>query len=240
MNADVHTLAGAYALDALPPEEARAFGEHLDRCPACQEEVAELQATAGELGVSVAEHPPAALRGRVLDSARHTRQVPPVPAGSGERSRPSNRRLLLAAAAAAVVLGAGGVLVGQALDEPETPVARPGITAVIEAPDARADTVRLRGGGRMTVIKSTRLNRAVVVSGGLPALPPDRVYQLWLVDRSGAARSAEVLIDPSQRPAARARLVRGVRGDDQIAITREPAGGSQQPTMAPLAITRAT
>jgi anti-sigma-K factor RskA len=240
MNADVHTLAGAYALDALPPEEARAFGEHLDRCPACQQEVAELQATAAQLGVSVSEQPPARLRDRVLESARHTRQVPPVPAGSGERSRPSNRRLLLAAAAAALVLGAGGVLVGQALDEPETPVAGPAIAAVIEAPDARADTVRLRGGGEMTVIRSTRLNRAVVISGDLPALPPDRVYQLWLVDRSGAARSAQVLIDPADQVAARARLVRGVRGDDQIAITREPAGGSEQPTMAPLGVTRVT
>jgi anti-sigma-K factor RskA len=240
MNADVHTLAGAYALDALPPEEARAFREHLDRCAACHEEVAELQATAAELGVSVAEQPPAALRGRVLESARQTRQVPPVPAGPVAGSRQSRRRLLLAAAAAAVVLGAGGVLVGQALDDPDTPVARPGISAVIEAPDARADTVRLRGGGQMTVIKSARLNRAVVISGRLPALPPDRVYQLWLVDRSGAARSAEVLIDPADPVAARARLVRGVRRDDQIAITREPAGGSEQPTMTPLGITRVT
>jgi anti-sigma-K factor RskA len=56
---------------------------------------------------------------------------------------------------------------------------------------------------------------------------------VWLVDPDGNARSADVLINA---PGA-ADLVRGVEPGDQVAITREPAGGSRQPTMAPLAIT---
>jgi len=241
MSADLHTLAGAYALDALSPEETRAFAEHLAQCQPCQQEVAELQTTAVHLGLAASEPPPPTLRTTVLEAARQTRQVPPVPKSTdGARRRWDRRRLrLLAAAAAAVVVaGAGGLALGQALDDepqPQDPIA-----AVIDAPDARADTVDLRGGGTMTVIRSEQLDRAVVVSHDLPALPIDRTYQLWLVDRAGDARSAGLLADASGTKAVDAHLVRGVRSGDQVAITREPAGGSEQPTMTPLGVTSVT
>ncbi|MFX7198000.1 zf-HC2 domain-containing protein, partial [Acinetobacter baumannii] len=36
---DIHTLSGAYALDALEPDEAAAFEGHLDSCASCTDEV---------------------------------------------------------------------------------------------------------------------------------------------------------------------------------------------------------
>jgi anti-sigma-K factor RskA len=91
----------------------------------------------------------------------------------------------------------------------------------------------------MTVITSQRRHQAVVLNQDLRPIAANRAYQLWLVDPDGNARSARVLISAHAAASAGARLVRGVRPGDQIAITREPAGGSQQPSMAPLAITRA-
>mgnify|MGYP001075161223 CR=1 FL=1 len=38
MSTDLHTLSGAYAIDALSEEEARQFDRHLEECPSCREE----------------------------------------------------------------------------------------------------------------------------------------------------------------------------------------------------------
>lgn len=236
MNADVHALAGAYALDALPPEEAAAFSEHLAECGACQQEVMELRVTAVQLGLAAAQVPPPEIRARVLRAAHDSRQIPPItaPADLAERRRRRWRPMLAAAAAAAVVVAGGLLGLGQVLDDGE-PGPQDAIAAVMDAPDARPATARLRGGGSMTVVSSDKLNRAVVISEDLPALPPKRVYQLWLVGPEGDARSADVLIRPDAS-AGRSRLVEGLQPGDRIAITREPAGGSEQPSMAPLAM----
>jgi anti-sigma-K factor RskA len=232
MNADVHALAGAYALDALPPEEATAFTDHLAECSACRQEVAELQATAAQLGMAAAQAPPPGIRDRVLRAAHETRQVPPVPAPADladRRRRRWQRASVAAAAVAALVLG--GLGLQQVLDDEATDP----IAAVMTAPDAHATTAPMRGGGRLTVVSSQELDQAVVHSDRLPALRRSRVYQLWLVDPDGAARSADVLIRPGTS-AGQSHLVRGLRPGDAIAITSEPAGGSEQPTTTPLAV----
>src|SRR5262245_38893611 len=108
MNADVHALAGAYAMDALPDNEAVAFTAHLEQCPACRQEVAELQATAAQLGLAATAPPSTQLRDRVLHAVHQTRQVPPVapPADVERRRRWWTPRLLGAAAAVLLILGA--------------------------------------------------------------------------------------------------------------------------------------
>jgi anti-sigma-K factor RskA len=236
MNADVHALAGAYALDALPPEEASDFAAHLADCAACQQEVAELQVTAAQLGLTVAQAPPPALREQVLRAARQTRQVPPATRPAPVPRRRTWPRVVAAAAAAVVVAGAGLLGVRAAFDEPTPPDL---IAAVIQHDDAETTTADLRGGGTLTVIRSGELGRAVVLGDDLPPIGAQRVYQLWLVDREGNARSADVLIEGADA-GGQGRLVRDVRPGDRIAITREPAGGSEQPTMRPLGVVAST
>lgn len=242
MNADVHALAGAYALDALPAEDSAAFAEHLRACEACRQEVAELQVTAAQLGLAATRPPPGALRDRVLGAVQHTRQVPPStpPASTSTTRRPLRPRLLAAAAVLALIVGAGIVTVSRTLEDRVGPPPQNQMAAVIGAPDARTTSVSLRGGGAMTVITSHRLHRAVVLNQDLPHIPASRAYQLWLVDPDGNARPARVLISARAATSAGARLVRSMQPGDQIAITREPAGGSRQPSMAPLAMTQPT
>ncbi|GIF62117.1 hypothetical protein Ais01nite_01520 [Asanoa ishikariensis] len=62
-------LAGAYALEACPPDEERLVAEHLSRCPTCAAEVADLGRVADWIGTSSAHAPAADLRARVLSAA---------------------------------------------------------------------------------------------------------------------------------------------------------------------------
>jgi len=257
MNADVHALAGAYALNALPPDEAAAFAEHLLDCSPCRLEVAELQATAAQLGVAAAEEPPETLPGRVMHAVRQTRQAPP-PAGHGDadgagsgtssgapggvrrrRRRRRRRALVLSSAAAvAIVLGLGLLvlrpIVG-GLGETDTDSH---VMAVMHAPDARTSTTGVRGGGSLTVISSRKMGAAVVMGDRLPALDPNHDYQLWLVDRAGRPRSTGMLIDASEPRPTGPMMVEGIHPGDHIALSLERTGGSARPTMPLLAMTR--
>ncbi len=77
MSTDVHTLAGAYALDALSPEEAAQFRQHLDVCESCRIEVREFQKAAAQMGAAEAVTPPPDLKARVMALADRTPQLPP-------------------------------------------------------------------------------------------------------------------------------------------------------------------
>src|SRR5687767_2323376 len=107
MSADVHTLSGAYALNALGPEEAAEFRRHLEGCPACREEVAELQSAVARMGAAEAVPPPADLKNRILAAADRTRQEAPVRPVAVPTGRRRWMTWLAAAAAALVVVGGG-------------------------------------------------------------------------------------------------------------------------------------
>ena len=77
MSTDLHTLSGAYAVDALSPEEAEEFRKHLDGCPACREEVRELREAAARMGASEAVTPPAHLKANIMLAADRLPQLPP-------------------------------------------------------------------------------------------------------------------------------------------------------------------
>src|SRR5688500_11127005 len=84
MNPDTHALAGAYAVNAVTAEERDSFEIHLDQCPDCRAEVAELRAAAATLTSDVELSPPPALRASVLSAISQTRQLSPLPqAGAG-------------------------------------------------------------------------------------------------------------------------------------------------------------
>jgi len=74
----------------------------------------------------------------------------------------------------------------------------------------------------------------IVSAQGLPALGPGQTYQLWVIPAGeGAVPIGAGTFDPD--PAGRATFMApvpaGVTGIATVAVTREPAGGSQTPTM---------
>lgn len=72
--AEIHTLAGAYVLDAVTDVERDVFGDHLDDCPTCAQEVSEFLATAARLGSALAVIPHETLHARVFTEVAGTRQ----------------------------------------------------------------------------------------------------------------------------------------------------------------------
>ena len=224
MTPDIHTLAGAYVLDAIEPDERAAFETHLSACDSCRQEVAALRRAAASLGASLATAPPPELRTRVLALAEHTPQLPPS-VRDLPSARPQHRRRArwLAAAAAVVAFAAGGVAVQQALEDDRPPA----VTAaeVFGSSDARTETIAMRG-GQARIGMSRELGLIAFDASDMPPLPRGRVYQLWVIDDTGP-HSAGVVDRPS--------LTLAIPDPDaQVALTTEPAGGSAQPTTKPL------
>jgi hypothetical protein len=104
------------------------------------------------------------------------------------------------------------------------------ITKVVQAPDARLETIRTGTGGTVTVVYSSEQGAAVITASKMPALPAGQVYQAWVMS-SAAARSAGLISPPD---ATSELLASGVRAGDRIGITVEPAGGASHPTTRPV------
>jgi anti-sigma factor RsiW len=234
MSTDVHTLSGAYALNALAPEEAAEFRRHLDGCQACREEVRELQNAAARMGSAEALAPPAELKTRVLAAAARTPQQPPRPAaptaaaGTTEPGRPARRLRWLAAAAAAVIVAGGGAIGVSALLDDDDPGLSTAAVQVFEADDVRTATVETSNGGLLTVGVSPSRNEMAVDTHELPDPGEGRVYQVWAVHGDEMV-SAALLADLDEGAAM------GMPEEDtEVALTIEPAGGSEQPTSDPI------
>ncbi|MFF3559473.1 anti-sigma factor domain-containing protein [Streptomyces sp. NPDC002574] len=248
-SADLHTLTGAYALDALPEEQERAFHAHLNHCRSCTTEVREFRETAARLALAAAEIPPRSLHTGVMAALPAVRQLPPRVTG-GRTVLPMSRRHIrrwqqrlphLAAAAclaACGILGTWALHTQHAADEQRARAARAEqhaatLAAVLADPNSVTRTATLSGGGTATVVASSRQGEAAVFYSGLPVLPDGRVYQLWY-GKNGTMRPAGLLTP--QRATGSALLTGSPQGADAVGITTEPHGGSTSPTTTPLAL----
>lgn len=222
---DIHKLSGAYAVDAVDDLERAAFERHLAECEDCRDEVASLRETTAMLAESVAVTPPPSLRASVLSGVAQIRPLPPVVA-------PPRRVAwfpLLVAASIVAVLG-----VATALWQPWAPSENASLTAaeqILRAPDAQSVSVDLGEAGKATVTRSKSLHKAVISTQDMAAAPSGQVYQLWLQQR-GDMVSAGLMTGGDQE------IV--LEGDAATAsaagVTVEPAGGSEEPNLPPVAL----
>jgi Anti-sigma-K factor rskA len=239
VSVDIHTLSGAYALNAVTDLERAAFDRHRVECDTCAQEAAELVATVARLTDSTWSAAPPSLRDKVLREVSQTRQVRP---GSGRRGGGAGRRwrtqLLSAAAAAVLVVAAAGATfaVQQTRLDRQHDQARASqqqlaaVTSVLMAPDVKVRGAAA-GGGRLSVAVSEQKNAAVAVMDGMPRPGAGRCYQFWRM-RDGVPVSAGVLA--GGQPGG-SHLIDDVRGSQAVAVTEEPCAGSRQPTMDPIA-----
>jgi anti-sigma-K factor RskA len=238
---ELHTLAGAYVLDAVSDEERARFASHLADCAECRQDVREMREATSRLGTASAVRPRPELRAPTIRAASMTSQVGPViadqAAGGGAggplRSWPlRGKSALLFALAAAVLVIAGTV--GVALTRGGSPGQAPMITSVLRAPDAVMLTAKVTTGGTATVVISHREQLGVFMAHDLPALPAPERYELWLMGPSGT-RPAGMLRTRHGGMAGPA-LVARIRAGDMIGLTIEPATGSMRPTSATLVL----
>jgi anti-sigma-K factor RskA len=247
-----HTLAGAYALDALTGTDRARFERHLTRCQQCTQEISGLREATARLAAAAACEPPPGLTEQALAAAARTRQLPPAtppdatpwparhpartrPAGSRSRTAALLRRawvprLALAAAAAATVaaglLGVAAHTTAHRLDEQQ--LRAHAIAAVLTAPDATMLHARVTTGGTATIVMSRRHRELVFAAAGLRALPSSQCYELWLMG-PGGDRPAGMLPGPRQGMTGPV-ITSGLTAGDRLGLTVEPAGGTPHPT----------
>ena len=238
---DPHTLAGAYALDALSEADRAAFERHLVACDSCRHEASSLREAAGQLAEVTASTPPPRLREQVLAEAARTRQQPPPVAETPgtQRSwlgftRPTAPRLSVAFAGMCILiaLGLGAITLSQQSRLRVEANRSHEIAAVLNAPDADIMTVRANTHGSATVVMSHAARALVLTTARLPALPSTEVYQVWLMGRH-RDRSAGLLPTAHQGMTA-PMIVAGLAAGDRLGLTVEASSGAKHPDSPPV------
>jgi anti-sigma-K factor RskA len=233
-----HTLAGAYAMDAISEPDRVRFERHLARCQECAQEIASLREATARLAVVTAATPPPGLKERVLAAAATTRQRPPVTSDADLPARlralawPGRLAVAGAAVAAVVVLGAAvvfGVSNGTMRHQlSQAQASSQQIAAVLTARDATMMTAPVAGGGTVTIVMSHSMHALVFTAAGLRPLPASRGYELWLIGSAGD-RPVGMLPQAASHMAGPV-IASGLRSGDHLALTAEPAGGTSRPT----------
>ena len=200
---DIHALSGAYAVDALDDIERAQFERHLAECPACTAEVSSLREAAALLAETTAAAPSAGAARAGARRHRHGPSAAPRRGRGARRRRHRARRragvasaTFLAAAAAVVAIGTGGVVWQQVNDDGP----RSRTEQVLPADDAQRFTVELRRRRDRDLVRSKKLNKAVLVTKDMPAAPDGHAYALWL-------QHDDVMV-PGRGHARRARTTR--------------------------------
>jgi len=258
---DLHTLTGAYALDALDPgSELTRFNRHLSRCQSCASEVRGFREVATAMAFAATAEPPAELRDQVLAAVARTRQLPPeikthVRPRRSRSAAPWIPWLSGAIATAGIVLA---VLFGlaQAHTQSELNQARAqnqtlaaaqarveaalnqarehdqALAEILGAPHVTLLSQRTTKGGVAVVVLDAAKRQLVVATSGLPALPAGQVYQLWLI---GPVKIVSAGLLPAARGGVTSPVIAtGLTKGDKLGLTVEPAPGSKQPTTIPI------
>ncbi len=225
---DPHTLAGAYALDALGDADRKRFERHLSGCPSCAQEARGLHEATSRLADTLATQPPDGMRERVMAAAARTRQNPPVT--QPPRAAWGGRRWGLAAACVVLVTAlAFGAVAFHAEQQLNQERARSrAIAAVLNAPDATMMTVPVTSRGTATIVMSHQARALVFTAARWPALPSSQRYEVWLMGRAGARAAG--MLPPPRAGMTSPVIVSGLRAGDKFAVSAEPASGAPHPT----------
>ncbi|KLN35272.1 hypothetical protein FB00_07545 [Cellulosimicrobium funkei] len=234
---DVRDLLPAYALDAVDDVERRAVERLLAADPDARRELDEYRDVVAAFAVESA--PPPALRDAVLARvAASAATVPPagestdgvvVDLAAARRARRRRWTGLAAAVAAVVAVAVPTTVAVRATQEQSRLEARAdAIERMLADPDATILHGDVEGGGQASVLAAG--DDMYFRASDLPDAGDDRDYQLWVVEADGAVVSAGVL---DVQDGSTSRLVQGEPGVG-MAVTVEPAGGSEQPTADPV------
>jgi len=227
----------AYALGALPDEEAARVEVHLRECDRCRDDLAALRVAVDALPTAAPpmEAPPD-LKDRVMAVVRSEADL--LQAAGDEADRPAQPRrrprglgallsrpaFAAAAAAGLAVAAIVGFVIGGGANGG-------GSARTIQA------SVTPAAGVRATTNAAVRVSgqRATLMVRDMPEPPAAKVYEVW-VKRGGAApvpAGTTFVVRSGDIPIAHA-----VNRGDQVLVTAEPTGGSLKPTAPPSIVAR--
>jgi hypothetical protein len=249
----MHTLVGAYVMDAVSEADRASFERHLLTCEQCREDVRGLREAAARLAEAAAVPPRPELREQTMQAAAQIRQQPPlvvsqkrqvladkwwrhVPRSAGAGTRPWLARVALTAA---VVLAITATLFGLHLSSMQGRLSAAeqrdtAIATVLGAHDATTLTAKVTTGGMATVVMSHRARALVFIASGLTRLPAARAYELWLMSPAGDTPVG--MLPPARKGMSGPMVVNRLGPAEKLAMTVEPAAGARQPTSAPVVL----
>jgi anti-sigma-K factor RskA len=213
-----------YALGALSEKEATELARHVEDCDDCLARLRWLQPAIDVLPASVEQRtPPPQLRENLMEMVRREAAVDAraeAAPTSGWWSSVRTFAMRPATVMAVMILLVAGVGVGYALRGTET----------IEPTLVKAEATN--GAVPVSATLERMGDSATLHVNEMPPLADDEVYEVW-VQRAGVMepRSTFVL---SSDGTAEAAVPGPLNGAEAVLVTREPRGGSRQPTSAPL------
>lgn len=247
-------LLSSFALDALSDAERQEVLRRMSASSATRDEVDALQEVAARLGLGVpAVKPPARLKADIMATIRNTPQNPrtePVEEESNlvdQKATATNgartgQKFFALAAGVLLVAAAGlGIVAWNLANQQEdlkSQVAavtseRDTMMKMFSAPDMQSKAQEMSGGATVRLSYSVSAGVMAVTTSGMPDLPQDKGYELWLISKDGA-KPAGMLNSTSE---AATKMITGpMSGVTHVGITVEPAAGSETPTSDPIVL----
>jgi anti-sigma-K factor RskA len=239
-----------YALGALQGEDRLAVEKHLEDCPDCRRELAQLQGDLALLALSASgPKPPLRSRERLMAAiAKEPRRM------AVRLAKRKTWWTALAWAAAATTVVVITLLLRQNTDLRQRIAALEAnstgqqkqllqakeLIATLTSADAVHFTLVAgktppQPQGKAIYLRST--GTLVFLASNMPELPPQKTYELWLIPTSGAPIPAGLFRPDTHGSAALIKppLPTGVEAKT-FAITVEPGSGSPAPTSTPIMI----
>ncbi len=232
-------LRDAYVLGALPDDERATVEAYLALHPERQAEIDELAGVTALLALAPPEYEPSAdLRRRVMEAVEAESARP-----RAARRRPASSWIDRFAGLRNVALGAAAVLVVGLLSwnvllQGDLRELRGQVEEARSANEAQETREIALGGtwaeqGASAEVTALKDDRAILVVEDMPSMPEGRTGQVWVIRDEKPQPSG--LLEPSGNMAATA-ITTPLRGADAIAVTIEPAGGSDKPTSDPVLV----
>jgi anti-sigma-K factor RskA len=221
---DLRDDLAAYALGALEDGEAARLRDHLETCEECRLHLRWLEPAVELLPMTVQQlEPPPRLRDALMrmvreDSPKAARE-PPRRAATGRWAWLGRSMLRPATAAVAAAMLVIGAVAGYLISEP-------GETSSTLTARAAA------GASVATGVLEREGDSGILRVEGMPALARDAVYEVW-VQRDSRLEPSSLFVLRGNR-SGEAAVPGSLDGADAVLVTREPRGGSRQPTSKPL------
>ncbi len=226
----VEELLGAYIVGATTDAERRDFEAHVATCVQCAARVDEFRRVANLLPLAAdIESPPARLKVKILAGTRSGQLA--VPAYKPE---PLFKRIFMkpqpafALAAASLVLAVGLAVWNQDLQsknkDKDAEIARLQQSMVIA--DIKGTDAAPTASARILFLKDQKV--ALLQTQGLPALPANQTYQMWLIADGAPVSAGLFQVNPATQTAS-ALIVGDPAAFKKVAVSVEAAGGVPSP-----------
>jgi anti-sigma-K factor RskA len=221
----------AYALGTLDTEETRQLEEHLESCAICQTRLAEfIVVSEGLLSALPPKSPNPRLKKRLkaslLKKRKPSRLFPRFSFGQ-----------VATAAILAILLGLNlfsalqiGGLQREQAELAQRMYTEQSAIAMLAYPGTQ--TISVTEGVAGSLLMNPESNTAILFTWGLPELPEDQTYQIWLIDAQGNRISGGQFTPYPEQSYTAIRVLASSPLTEFIGlgVTIEPRGGSPGPT----------